>query len=80
MHVDVYRYAIPLVQKILDEKSRPTAAGVSSGRGGVRALVLVPSKELAEQASRNIRVSVCVCVFGGGGGGGGGGGELHWVC
>ena len=60
-------YAIPLVQKILEAKR---AGGVSSQDGGVslqtgrgssdegcvRALVLVPSKELSQQAAANIKV------------------------
>ena len=54
------RYAIPVVQKILEDKAKQSAvtAGSSSegGSGCVRALVLVPSKELSQQAVGNIKV------------------------
>ena len=58
------RYAIPLVQKILEAKQLARSAGNVEG-GCVRALVLVPSKELSQQAATNIAVrSGCeVCVF-----------------
>ncbi len=46
------RYAIPLIEKILRSK---TVSG--NNEGGVRAMVMVPSKELADQATRNLKVS-----------------------
>lgn len=48
------RYAIPLIQKILEAKLSSEPSG--SGDGCVRALVLVPSKELSQQAATNIKV------------------------
>ena len=49
----VARYAIPLVQKILEGKSLSTGSKKS---GYVKALILVPSKELSQQAAANIKV------------------------
>ncbi len=46
-----YRYAIPLIEKILRGKSVS-----ENSEGVVKAMVMVPSKELAEQATRNLKV------------------------
>ncbi|XP_064383761.1 probable ATP-dependent RNA helicase DDX56 [Halichondria panicea] len=51
-------YAIPLIEKIL----RGKIAGDIDSEGGVRVLVLVPSKELAEQATRNLKELASCCV------------------
>lgn len=53
----LFRYAIPLVQKILEAKRPAESAHLGTTGGGcVRALVLVPSKELSQQAAANIKV------------------------
>lgn len=56
------RYAVPLVQKVLEGKSStPVNTELrAKARGGgccVQALILVPSKELSRQATANIKVS-----------------------
>ncbi|KAK2572740.1 putative ATP-dependent RNA helicase DDX56 [Acropora cervicornis] len=48
-------YAIPLIQRILQDKQGDPSSS------GVRALVLVPSKELAKQAHRNLKELSLYC-------------------
>ncbi|XP_078358933.1 putative ATP-dependent RNA helicase DDX56 [Oculina patagonica] len=48
-------YAIPMIQRILQDKQ------ASSTSSGVRALVLVPTKELAKQAHRNVKELSSYC-------------------
>ncbi|XP_022779041.1 probable ATP-dependent RNA helicase DDX56 [Stylophora pistillata] len=48
-------YAIPMIQRILQEKQ------VNSSNSGIRSVVLVPTKELAKQAHRNIKELSCYC-------------------
>ena len=52
-----FRYAIPLVQKILSAKQLAESAHSAEGEC-VQALVLVPSKELSQQSAANLRVGV----------------------
>ncbi|KAK3714558.1 hypothetical protein QZH41_014227 [Actinostola sp. cb2023] len=47
-------YAVPIIQRILQDKQ-------SNPESEIRALVLVPSKELAQQASRNLKELSCYC-------------------
>ena len=59
--VCVCRYAIPLVQKVLEGKiSADTEQQMLGARtrasGCVRALILIPSKELSQQATANVKV------------------------
>lgn len=58
------RYAVPLVQKILGAKSRGLTETKSRG-ASVKAVVLVPSKELSQQAAANIKAcgSVVLCLY-----------------
>lgn len=68
------RYAIPLIQKILGAKqlaeSAHSSARADSSSGHVRALVLVPSKELSQQAASNMKVLRSGCIEG----------DTHVVC
>ncbi|XP_068742794.1 probable ATP-dependent RNA helicase DDX56 [Montipora capricornis] len=48
-------YAIPLIQRVLQDKQAYTSSN------GVRALVLVPTKELAKQAHKNIKELSSYC-------------------
>nr|XP_058973440.1 probable ATP-dependent RNA helicase DDX56 [Pocillopora verrucosa] len=48
-------YAIPVIQRILQDKQ------ANSSNSGIRSVVLVPTKELAKQAHRNIKELSCYC-------------------
>ncbi|XP_031555095.1 probable ATP-dependent RNA helicase DDX56 [Actinia tenebrosa] len=47
-------YAVPIIQKILQDKQ-------NNNELAIRALVLVPTKELSQQASRNLKELSCYC-------------------
>ncbi|KAG8903181.1 ATP-dependent DNA/RNA helicase [Tulasnella sp. 403] len=51
-------YCIPIVQKILTAKSSSSS---SEAHHGIRALILVPTRELAEQTASHMKSIACYC-------------------
>lgn len=54
-------YCLPLLQKILQGKETTMAASASNNNNGVRAVVLVPTRELCSQVHQTLKSLIYYC-------------------